>query len=581
MQLKREMIRIRLKQGESMASYLSRIKIAADYLQDAGSEMKDEDLAYAMLSRLPDSYDSLTMSLANLEDQKFTSIEIKKSLLMEYERRMSKDQDQEPKGEVSAYEVGKTVSRPPEHRKPDRKCYHCGKTGHLVKQCYQKKSENKNQTRSNQKESFILSINVNHTELNDTWLLDSATTHHVCKSEQLFKNLRKIKPEPVGMAETMVGQGQVSLMAEGIGDITLSTKEDNTIYDITPKYVYYVPKCKRNLLSVAQIEKKGKTVVMQHGVGKIMSTAIKKVVATAHRSDNLYLLQAKIVKSVQEEKELHPAVINERGIWHHRFCHTNNRSISDLTKKGYVRGLTDKMTDADQCYGCCMSKSTKMSCKKLDGKSSRTVLELLHSDVCGPMPVASEGGSRYFMTIIDDYSRHISVLFLKSKDEAANKIKEYIIGLERRREEKVKGFRSDNGLEYCNRTLQNFFLERGIKHERTYVETPQMNGVAVRANRTLLDMVRSMLTSAKLLQTFWAEAVAATAYVRNRMTHSNVNDGVPEGIWIGRQPSVRHLKVFGCLAYAHLLAQGKKKLDPRGRTCVFVGYSNRTKGYRL
>ncbi|KAK2577710.1 hypothetical protein KPH14_007151 [Odynerus spinipes] len=175
--------------------------------------------------------------------------------------------------------------------------------GHLVKQCYKKKSESRNQTRLNQKESFILSINVNHTELDDAWLLDSAATHHVCKSEQLFKNLRKIKPEPVGTAETMVNQGQATLMAEGIGDITLSTNEDNTTYEITLKDVYYIPKCKWNLLSVAQIEKKGKTVVMQHGTGKIINNATKKVVATAYRSDNLYLLQAKIVKSVQEEKE--------------------------------------------------------------------------------------------------------------------------------------------------------------------------------------------------------------------------------------------------------------------------------------
>ena len=112
MQLKREFVRVRLKENETMASYLSRIKIIADYLQDAGSEMKDEDLAYAMLSRLPDSYDALTMSLANLEDGRFTSNEIKKALLMEYERQISKDQDQNQehkKDEMSAYQVNKNT----------------------------------------------------------------------------------------------------------------------------------------------------------------------------------------------------------------------------------------------------------------------------------------------------------------------------------------------------------------------------------------------------------------------------------------------------------------------------------------
>lgn len=264
-----------------------------------------------------------------------------------------------------------------------------------------------------------------------------------------------------------------------------------------------------------------------------------------------------------DEKQLHPTILNEPGMWHHRFCHINNRSISELAKKGYVRGLTDSIAVSDQCYGCCLGKSTKAPCKGLSGKSSSATLDLLHSDVCGPMPIASDGGSRYFMTILDDYSRKIDVFCLKSKDEVVKNIKEYLDRIENQKGQKVKRFRSDNGLEYCNKALRELFANRGIKHERTCVETPQMNGVAERANRTLLDMTRSMLLSAKLPQTFWAEAVATAAYVRNRMVHRNLENGVPEGIWTERQPSVKHLKVFGCLAYTHLPSQGRRKLDPR------------------
>ena len=267
MQIKREFVRIRLKEGETMASYLSRMKIIAGYLHDAGSEMKDEDLAYAMLSGLPDSYDALTMSLTNLEDAKFTSTEIKKMLLMEYERKVSKEQDQEPKGELSAYQVNKK-SRSSESKKGDKKCFNCGKVGHFIWQCKKTKLDTKSQKQVHQKESFILSMNVNHTVLDDDRLVDSAATHHVCKNERWFHRFRKIEPEPVGTAETLVNKGEAALVAEGIGHIVLKTRVDGTNYEITLENVYYVPKCKRNLLSIAQVEMKGKTVVFEHGSGE-------------------------------------------------------------------------------------------------------------------------------------------------------------------------------------------------------------------------------------------------------------------------------------------------------------------------
>ena len=426
-----------------------------------------------------------------------------------------------------------------------------------------------------------MSIDVNHVVLDDAWLIDSAATHHVCKNKDWFQNFRQISAEPIGTAETMIKKDEATLLAEGIGDIILDTRENGTVFEITLKDVYYVPRCRRNLLSVAQIEKKEKKIVFEEGIARIMNKKTSKLIATARRLDNLYVLQGNVRDHMPDEKQLHPMILNEPGMWHHRFCHINNRSISELAKKGYVRGLTDSMTVSDQCYGCCLGKSTKAPCKELSGKSSSATLDLLHSDVCGPMPVASEGGSRYFMTVVDDYSRKIDVFFLKSKDEVVKNIKQHLEKIENQKGQKVKRFRSDNGLEYCNKALQELFANRGIKHERTCVETPQMNGVAERANRTLLDMTRSMLLSAKLPQVFWAETVATAAYVRNRMVHSNLEDGVPEGIWTERQASVKHLKVFGCLAYAHLPSQGRRKLDPRARTCIFVGYSNRTRGYRL
>lgn len=101
-----------------------------------------------------------------------------------------------------------------------------------------------------------------------------------------------------------------------------------------------------------------------------------------------------------------------------------------------------------------------------------------------------------------------------------------------------------------------------------------MNGVAERINRTLMDLIRSMLKSAKLSQKFWAEAVITAAYIRDRIGHTSIKRNVPLALWTGRTPSVQHFKVYGCLAYANLPRQERKKLDNRATECFLVGYAS-------
>lgn len=256
------------------------------------------------------------------------------------------------------------------------------------------------------------------------------------------------------------------------------------------------------------------------------------------------------------------------------------KTIQELSRKDLVRGLDNvKIIDA-HCSSCSISKSTKAPCKVLSSRQTKNVLELIHSDLCGPMPIKSIGGASYILTFTDDYSRKVTVHCLQSKDEVAEYVRKYIARVERETDKRVKRFRTDNGLEYCNKTLKRLLDEVGIKHERTNVDTPQMNGIAERINRTLLDLVRAMLKNAELPERFWAEAVVTACYIKNRVIHSSIND-IPESIWTGHKPSVKHLKAYGCLAYAHVNKQGRHKLDSRGKECILVGYSSQTRGYRL
>ena len=111
-------------------------------------------------------------------------------------------------------------------------------------------------------------------------------------------------------------------------------------------------------------------------------------------------------------------------------------------------------------------------------------LELVHSDVCGPI-IESIGGSRYFITFTDDYSRYVVAYTMKHKYEAFDKFKEYVAMAETKFERKMKKVRTDNGGEYVSEVFNNYLKECGTQDKRTVPWTPEQNGIAKRMNRTL------------------------------------------------------------------------------------------------
>jgi len=109
-----------------------------------------------------------------------------------------------------------------------------------------------------------------------------------------------------------------------------------------------------------------------------------------------------------------------------------------------------------------------------------------------------------------------------------------------------------------------------------------MNEIAERINQTLMDLVRSMLKDAKLLQKFWAETVTAAVYIRDRVGHFLIKGDIPLAIWTGRTPSVQHLKVYsGCITYANLSKQNRRKLGDRAIECILVGNASQTFGHQI
>ncbi|KAK8597307.1 hypothetical protein V6N12_065778 [Hibiscus sabdariffa] len=197
----------------------------------------------------------------------------------------------------------------------------------------------------------------------------------------------------------------------------------------------------------------------------------------------------------------------------------------------------------------------KMTKAPFSGKGERAsdLLGLIHSDVCGPMNTQARGGFQYFITFTDDFSRYGYIYLMCHKSEALERFKEF-----------------------KNEVQNQHGKKCGIVSQLTPPGTPQWNGVSERRSRTLLDMVRSMMSHSDLPISFWGHALETTAFTLNCVPSKSVHK-TPYEIWTGKRPSMSFMKIWGCQAYVK--HQMSTKLEPRSHKSIFVGYPKETKGY--
>jgi transposase InsO family protein len=173
-----------------------------------------------------------------------------------------------------------------------------------------------------------------------------------------------------------------------------------------------------------------------------------------------------------------------------------------LSKRGL---LGDQKTGSlDFCEHCVFGKQCRVKFSTGIHSTSGT-LDYIHSDLWGPSQVPSKGGARYFVTFIDDYSRKVWVYFLKKKSDVFVTFKQWKTLIENQTGKKIKGLRTDNGMEFCGGEFNKFCKDEGIARHRTVSHTPQQNGVTERMKMTLLERVHCLLLNARMSRDFWAE----------------------------------------------------------------------------
>ena len=201
----------------------------------------------------------------------------------------------------------------------------------------------------------------------------------------------------------------------------------------------------------------------------------------------------------------------------------------------------------------------------------------MHCDLWGPYREPSTNGSRYFLTIVDDFSRAVWMILLLEKSEAPNALKTFCAFVTRQFQKHIKTIRSDNGPEFL--CLRKFFADEGIVHQTSCVETPQQNGRVERKHRHILNVARAFLFQGNLPKKYWGESVMTATYLINRTPTAVLKNKTPYELLYGSPLSYENLRVFGTLYYARCISRNKDKFDPRSSRCVFLGYPMGKKGW--
>ncbi|KAJ9697292.1 hypothetical protein PVL29_009194 [Vitis rotundifolia] len=559
-------------------------------------ELGEKFLKWLILESLPISFDTVKLTYNALEEE--WTLEELMSLVVQHEVSLKKNETHSLA--LVTGEVSNVKKRPPHKNfggsgkfkkkgnsnqgtsnasissnagKNERfkgKCNFFHKVGHKQVDCF--KFKNWLEKKKKGEIVVVVNLNANMIETNivdvhaNSWWLDTGATIHVTNSLQELINKRSPSKH-----EELVYMGDRSKVKK--------------VFFLLQN-VAYIPSLRRNLISVSILDRQGYT--FHFGGGKVDIFCNSVLIGNAVLFGNLYslslhhgpLCDSSSVNSVVGCKRAR-LNLSSSMLWHKRLV-TNWARIRD----GVLSNLD--FSDFETCVVCLKGKMTAKTRKEKVDKCGST-LNLIHTDICGPLTPTALGGYKYFITFIDDFSRYGYVELIHEKSDSLNVFKAFKAKVELQLGKPIKAVKSDKGGEYYGRydetgrnpgSFAKFLLECSIDARYTMPGTPQQNGVAERRNRTLLDMVRCMLSNSSLPEFLWGEALRTAAYILNQVPSKSVPK-TPYELWSGKKPSLHHFHVWGCKAEVRPYNPQSKKLDPKTISGFFVGYCIGSRGSRF
>ncbi|GER47805.1 gag-pol polyprotein [Striga asiatica] len=568
----------RMAEGTPVREHALRVMAQLNELEVMGGYIDGETQVDIMLQSLPKSFDQFRLNynmhkmhmalpelLAELQSAEALFTQAPQVLVAEQAGPSRPHKGRKRKksaGKVKAQDAPVYPRPTPQAvaKKPKGRCHKCNKSGHWKVDCPLLKKGN---SLVNVVETCLAVVSTR------TWCVDTGATDHVCNSLQGFQETKRLREGEI----TVYMGNATKVAAVAVGDVTLSFDSSSLVL----RNCLYVPSFRKNLVSVSKLVMDGFSVSFDD---MVIIRFENRFICCGSLVGNLYVLKPNsptvqhnelnnVITTSNKRKE--SSQMNQAYLWHLRLGHINLRRIQKLVASGHLGPLEEHYPTCESCLEGKMAKRPFTA----KGYRSQEVLGLIHSDLCGPMSIQARGGFEYYVSFIDDYSRFGYVYLLHRKSECFEKFKEYRAVVEKLHGKCIKSLRSDRGGEYLFGEFRTYLSEAGIESQLTAPGTPQQNGVAERRNRTLMEMVRSMMSYSRLPDSFWGLALETASYILNMVPSKSV-DTTPYEMWKGRKPSFSQFRVWG--SPAHVLVQEPGKLEKRSEARVFVGYPKETKG---
>ncbi|GJX92135.1 retrotransposon protein, putative, ty1-copia subclass [Tanacetum coccineum] len=441
-------------------------------------------------------------------------------------------------GKISKAKKKSIKAKGKEHPSKDETCHHCKEVGHWKRKCpvYLAELLKKKKKVDTASSSGIFTIEL-FVFPNKSWVYDTSCGTHICITKQGFKEARKLKQ---GALYLYVGN-DVHAQVEAIGSFDLVLPNGLVICLDNCHYAHSI------LRGVVLVHRLVENRFVQRFTDFEISISKNNVhYFNAIPSNGIYEIDmhnlvpnVNFIYIVSTKRAKHN--LDSIYLWHCRLAHISKKRIEKLQHEGLLKSTDDE--SFDQCVSCLSGKMTRKSFPHHPERAT-DLLRIIHTDVCGSL-------------------RHVLRQVFKNK-------------VENQLEKTIKALRSDRGSEYISQEFKDYLKACAIVQQLTPPYTPQHNGVSERINRTLLDMVRSIMNLTTLPLSFLDYALESATHILNMVPTKKV-DKTPYELWYGKVLNLSYLKVWGCEALVK--RDMPDKLQQRSVKCIFIGYPKETMGY--